>query len=288
MLRASMDDVEAWEAGGTPIRVRGFDIFVRDTGGPGPVVLFLHGFPTCSFDWSFVLPALARGSRCVLIDFLGYGLSDKPHEHRYSLFEQADIVVEVVALLGIDDVILVTHDVGDSVGGELCARSIDGTLGFAISRRVITNGSIYMDLVQLSPGQQLLLSLPDEPLPEGLPFEAFSPGLAATFAREPAEDELRAHWSFIERNGGDRILPRLIRYVEERRINEGRWTGAIESHPSALSIVWGAKDPIAVEAMAHRLAERTGAHLQLLEDAGHYPMIENPSAVAKVIAASLR
>ena len=47
------------------------------------------------------------------------------------------------------------------------AIPIDGTLGFHVARRVITNGSIYMDLVQFTDGQKFLLALPDEALPEG-------------------------------------------------------------------------------------------------------------------------
>jgi pimeloyl-ACP methyl ester carboxylesterase len=282
-----MEAITAWESAGARMKVRGHELFVRDTGGGGPVVLFLHGFPTCSFDWRHVLPQIERDARCVLIDFLGYGLSDKP-DIAYSLFDQADFVCDVVAELNVRAVTMVTHDMGDSVGGELCARAIDGTLPFAIERRVVTNGSIYMDLVQLSPGQQLLLALPDEALAEGLPFEAFGPSLASTFAEAPSDEELRAQFALVERNGGNRLLPRLIRYVEERRVHESRWTGGIENHPSPLAIVWGARDPIAVPAMAVRLSERTGAHLDLLEETGHYGMIENPSAIAKVVAQTLR
>ena len=66
-------------------------------------------------------------------DLLGFGLSDKP-DQRYSLFEQADLVEAVAGDLGLDEVALLTHDMGDSVGGELLARSIDGTLSFDVTQ----------------------------------------------------------------------------------------------------------------------------------------------------------
>ena len=72
----------------------------------------------------------------------------------------------------------------------------------------------------------------------------------------PDDAELDAHVELILREDGDALLPRLIRYIEDRRARESRYTGAIEDHPSALTIVWGDQDPIAVVAMAHRLAER--------------------------------
>ena len=67
-----------------------------------------------------------------------------------------------------------------------------------------------------------------------------------------------------------------------------RYTGAIEDHPSALTIVWGDQDPIAVVAMAHRLAERRpDATLRVLEGIGHYPMLEAPDRLAEAVLAGL-
>jgi pimeloyl-ACP methyl ester carboxylesterase len=74
------------------------------------------------------------------------------------------------------------------------------------------------------------------------------------------------------------VLPRLIRYIEERRRNQARFTGAIESDPSPLHIVWGLDDPIAVPSMVDTLrAARPDATVDLLEGVGHYPMVEAPA-----------
>ena len=166
-----------------------------------------------------------------------------------------------LATLGLDEVSLLTHDMGDSVGGELLARSLDGTLSFEVTSRVLTNGSVYIDMAHLTDGQQLLLSLPDEQLAEGLGRDALVDALRGTFAPDAVvpDDDLQVGAELILRDGGDRLLPRTIRYVEERREHEGRWTGAIERHPSPLTIVWGDVDPIAVWPMAERVhaARRT-------------------------------
>ena len=80
-------------------------------------------------------------------------------------------------------------------------------------------------------------------------------GVGGTFSPGSAVDdaELDALAQLVMHHDGDRIMPRLIRYIEERRANEQRFTGAIERHPSPLGIVWGADDPIAVVAMTDRL-----------------------------------
>ena len=178
---------------------------------------------------------------------------------------------------------LVTHDMGDTVGGELLARSLEGTLPFAVTNRVLTNGSIYIDMAQLTDGQHLLLSLPDEPT-DLVRADGFKAGLAGTFSANSSvdDDELDAQWLLAERNGGHRMLPRTIRYIEDRRAEERRFTGAIESHPSPLSVVWGADDPIAIVEMTEQLrSARPDARITILDGVGHYPMIESPARFAE-------
>ncbi len=181
---------------------------------------------------------------------------------------------------------------GDTVGGELLARQADGEWGVQVVRRVVTNGSVYMEMAKLSAGQEYLLALPDEALAPGSApdAEALGRSLRATFAEgsEVGEEELRAMTELIVAGGGSRLLPRTIRYIEERRLREERWTGAIESHPSPLGIVWGTEDPIAVSAMAERLQRaRPDATRVMLDGVGHYPMVEAPAAFASAVASSL-
>jgi pimeloyl-ACP methyl ester carboxylesterase len=286
-------EVVAWEERGRRLPLAGGDVWALDQPAVDDAsldpVLVLHGFPTCSFDWRHVLPPLAARRRVVLFDFPGFGLSAKP-DVRYRLRDQADVAEAVAAELGLERVALVTHDMGDSVGGELLARDLDGQLALAISRRVLTNGSIYLDLAQLTPGQLFLLDLPDAQLDAavvgGDDGTAMRAALAATCSpgHQPSDDELAAQWALISRNDGHTLLPRTIRYIEDRRAEESRYTGAIERHPSSLGVVWGDQDPIAVVAMAHRLAERRpDATTAILDGVGHYPMIEAPERFGAIV-----
>jgi len=283
--------VGAWERRGEYHEVGSRRLFVVDrspieaTRNASVPVLVLHGFPTSSHDWHRIVDHFAVRQRVVVPDLLGFGLSDKP-DQRYSLFEQADLIEAMARSLGLDEVALVTHDIGDSVGGELLARHLDGTLGFDVARRVVTNGSIYLGMAHLTDGQQLLLSLPDERLVDGLGRDALVQALQATFAPgSPVPDEdVETAADLILREGGELLLPRTIRYVEERREHESRWTGAIERHPSPLTIVWGDADPIALWPMAERLHDaRPDATLVRLRAVGHYPMLEAPDELAAAL-----
>ncbi len=294
---SAADDVREWEQRGGRVTLDDRSIWFLDRPATSAAtnaannadpLLVLHGFPSCSYDWRHVLDALGARRRIVAIDFLGFGLSDKP-DLRYSMRLQADVVEGVARHLGLQSVALLTHDMGDTVGGELLRRSLEGTLPFGITRRVLTNGSIYIDRAHLTNGQQVLLSLPDEPT-ELVGADGFRAGLQGTFSPNStvADDELEAQWLFAERDGGNRMLARTIRYIEDRRAEERRFTGAIETHPSPLAVVWGADDPIAVLEMTAVLQRaRPDATVTVLDGVGHYPMIEAPPRFAAAVLAGL-
>jgi len=287
--------VADWERRGTYRQLAGHRAFTVDVSPVGEEtlepLLVLHGFPTSSFDLHAVVDGLAAHRRVLLLDLIGYGLSDKP-DAPYTLDLEADVVQAFVAELGVTRLALLTHDLGDTVGGELLARQLDGTWPVEVIRRVVTNGSIYIEMAHLSVGQQMLLGLPDERLPAGSGIDgpAMKASLAATFSpRSPVDDDgLEAAWEMISHLEGHRLLPRTIRYIEERRRHQARYTGAIERHPSPLSIVWGTDDPIAVAPMATRLREaRPDARLTWLEGVGHYPMLEAPAPFLAAVTAGL-
>lgn len=279
--------VAAWREQGSFADIGGRRIFVVDHGPRSEeAVLVLHGFPASTFDWRAVIAELARRARVVTFDFLGYGLSEKPVEARYSLFEQTDLAEQVAARAGLRRCLLVSHDMGDTVAAELLHRSTEGRLGLEVARSIVTNGSIFIDMAQLSPGQLALLALPDEPLAEPLPLEAFRPGVAVTFSAEhqPSDEELDGMLWLIQNGGGDRLLPRLIRYVEERCKNQDRWTAGLVDYPGPMTLVWGEQDPIAVVAMAARLSSlRPATEVLVWPDVGHWPSIEAPDRLAAVI-----
>jgi pimeloyl-ACP methyl ester carboxylesterase len=289
--------VKDWEARGQYLSIDHDRVFVVDIPAVSEEhepVLILHGFPSASFDWRHTVDRLSEKRRVVLFDYVGFGLSSKP-DRRYSLRFHAETAESVARHLALDEVALVSHDIGDSVAGELLARDLEGELGFEVVRRVLTNGSIYLELAQLTDGQQLLWALPDEKIdPAGLGLDdsgaAYRAGLALTFSpdHQPSEEELDAQWALTAHLDGFTLLPRLIRYLDDRKAEEERFTGAIEKHDSPLGVVWGEADPVAVHAMTARLLEaRPGTPLITLEGIGHYPMIEDPEAFTTAVLVML-
>lgn len=281
---------EEWAASGRHEQVLGHAVFVRDLPAQRPSdqppVVLLHGFPGSSHDWAGVSPALGASRRVLTLDLPGYGLSTKPADGDYSLFSQADVVEAVLADHGVTACSLVAHDMGDTVAAELMARHNAGGAALDIGHVVLTNGSIFIDQARLTRGQRLTLRLPARALPVSLPGVILRRSLLESFGVDAppppgAIDDLVA---MIGHRGGDRLLPKLIRYIEERREHQQRWTDALVDHPGPLSVAWGEQDPIAVLAMVHRLADlRPDITVRTFSHLGHWPSIEDPAAVSAVL-----
>ncbi|MGW6378107.1 alpha/beta fold hydrolase [Rhodococcus sp. NPDC055112] len=284
-------DLRAWEGRGRHLEVDGNRIFVAEVGeGTGTPLVIVHGFPGSSHDFAAVAERLGSGRRVVLLDLLGFGLSDKPAAASYSLFEQADLVEAVLGKLGIGRCVLIAHDMGDTVVAELMYRHNHGALGFVPEQVILTNGSIFIDLAQLTSGQRAMLRLPARALPFSPPRWLLARALDRSFSpRAPAPaGAIDALIEAIERDGGGRLLPRQNRYILERRAHQDRWTAGLVEYREPLTLLWGECDPIAVPDMPARLLElRPDTAVTVLPDIGHWPQLEAPDRLAELIGQRL-
>ena len=150
--------VRAWQERGRGEEFRGYGIHTFRQKAEGPLLLLLHGFPSSSYDWRLLLEEDVP-SNVLGFDFLGFGLSDKPRGHDYSLFWQADLSEELVRRHGDGrPVLIVAHDMGTSVANELMARDLEGKLEMEIAGIVLFNGSMVLEAASPTPAQRALRS----------------------------------------------------------------------------------------------------------------------------------
>jgi pimeloyl-ACP methyl ester carboxylesterase len=282
-MRAMIED---WFAAGERVEAGGFRLFERVAGREdAPWLTLLHGYPTCSWDWSPVADRLAEVRRLLMPDFLGFGDSDKPADHDYSIHEQADLIEALWSRHGIERTALVVHDYAVSVGQELLARRADGALGVDIERIAFLNGGLYPDVHRALLTQKLLLHPRTGPIfTRAMNERALARALRRICAHPPSDDEVHEHWLGLARHGGARIQHRLIRYIEDRREHAARWTGALERTDVPRRFVWGMLDPVSGAHMAERIVERVPPdELHALGDVGHYPQLEAPERVGLLL-----
>lgn len=109
--------------------------------GSGDPIVFQHGNPTSSYLWRNVMPHLAEQGRCIALDLIGMGDSDKldnsgPDSYRY--VEHRDYLFAAWDKLGIDDrVTLVLHDWGSALGFDWACQHPQSVLGIAYMEGIV-------------------------------------------------------------------------------------------------------------------------------------------------------
>ena len=221
----------------------------------------------------------------VVHDHLGFGLSDKPKGHAYSLIEQADLALELWRQLGVERAVLLAHDYGTSVATEILAQRESGSLGVELAGVVLSNGSMHIELAHLTWPQLVLQNRRLGPLLGRIgPRALFERRLRKTFHRPADPADIEMMWHGLVAGGGRSVLGLLGRYLHERRAHWDRWIGALTRLDLPIFVLWGREDPIAVASIAEQL-ERECPHptLHWLEGVGHYPMLEAPEAWAAAV-----
>jgi pimeloyl-ACP methyl ester carboxylesterase len=281
--------IEQWWSGGQQVTLKLRDhereIFMRRM-GEGPPMTLLHGFPSSSHDWAKVAPELAATHELLLFDFLGFGASEKPTDHEYSLHEQADLLEALWAREGVSSTLVVAHDYAVSVTQELLARRAEGALATEIVAVHLLNGGLYPDLHRPQPVQLALLDPEQGPRIGALMNEELVvQGLSSTFAEgfDAAADSVEI-WRSMNRDNGQLIGHRLIRYLNDRERHEQRWVAALEASDISVAFTWGMLDPISGAHMAQRIRARMpDAPFQALEDVAHWPQLEAPGRLAAAL-----
>ncbi|MBI2827102.1 MAG: alpha/beta hydrolase [Planctomycetia bacterium] len=289
------DATRAWLAAGRHEPVAGYRMFVHERRPAGdqtpPAILLVHGYPTSSYDWRGVVERLSSRYRTIAPDLLGFGLSDKPEAYSYSLFQQADTVVELLGRLGVRAAHVVSHDLGTSVHCELLARAAEGRLAFEVLTSTFLNGSMLQWLAHITPFQEQLAS--NATLPQAMEFcrtvmtGVYVPALQGLMRRPEAitPEDARVMEDLLRYQDGHLRLAALAGYMRERYLHADRWLGALEAAPMPVQFVWADGDPIAHLEMGRELARRSPkAEYHELSGLGHFFLIEDPAAVAEKIA----
>uniref|UniRef100_A0A7N5J874 Mesoderm specific transcript n=3 Tax=Laurasiatheria TaxID=314145 RepID=A0A7N5J874_AILME len=248
--------LHSWKSSGKFFTYKGLRIFYQDSvgvvGSPEIVVL-LHGFPTSSYDWYKIWEGLTlRFHRVIALDFLGFGFSDKPRPHHYSIFEQASIVEALLRHLGLQNrrINLLSHDYGDIVAQELLYRFKQNRSGrLTIKSLCLSNGGIFPETHRPLLLQKLLKDggMLSPILTRLMNFFVFSRG--------------------------------LLQYINQRKKFRRRWVGALASVTIPIHFIYGPLDPVNPYPEFLELYRKTlpRSTVSILDDhISHYPQLEDP------------
>jgi len=294
---------DSWRAAGThfswgPVHEEApaVRVFHVELGDPdAPVLVLVHGFPTCSIDWFEAAELLSTRYRVCALDFPGYGFSDKPRGWGYSLRRDAELLDHYLAeVVGAESAVMVAHDRGDSVALVHATAAAEGRARVALEHLVLSNGNIFLPLSNLTDAQRLMLHQPE--VLEQLTPELLAAGMGAvTFTppRGPDDPEVAALAATFAHDDGLGVLHETIQYLRERSVDEQSWLRSLAATSLPTTVIWGVYDTVSpVRVATHvwhdRLMFKPGRNaFYLLPGANHYLQVDRPDAFVQTVLHAL-
>ena len=117
------------------IDIDGSNIHYIDVGSGDPI-LFLHGNPTSSYLWRNIIPYVSSSGRCIAMDLIGMGKSDKP-DIDYRFVDHVKYVEGFIDKMGLKHITLVIHDWGSALGFHYAMRHEANIKGIAFMEAIL-------------------------------------------------------------------------------------------------------------------------------------------------------
>lgn len=255
--------------------------------GQGEVLLFVHGTPSWSFEFRNVIKYLSKKYRCIALDHIGFGLSDKPAGYDYSIQNHTATLLKLINHLQLNQFTMLVHDFGGIIGLAAAEQIPD-----KISKLIILN--TWCRSIQDEPEYKKMKGILGSPL---MPFlyryfnfsakyilpAAF--GERSRLTPEVHQQYLKPFGNAGERNGTVSFAKSLLRdqdYYE----SIGKMLPVLKNKP--VLIIWGMKDAFITEKHLLWMQEQfPTAEVVKYEDAGHFVLEEKSVVAGPVIEAFL-
>lgn len=252
--------------------------------GNGPVVLFVHGTPEWSFGYRDCIKILNQQFRCIVPDYLGFGLSDKPVDGNYTCQAHASRLEKFITQLGLRDILLVVNDFGGGIGLSYAINhphNVSGIMLFNSWMWSLKDDGHYATPARVMRswlGRFFYLRL-------NFPVNVIMP--SAFGDRKKLTKEVHRHYKMSSSTREERIA---LYALTHELIAAGDWWQSLWEQRNLITnkpftILWGLKDKF----IPHYELEKwkTGfpeARIIEFPDAGHFVQEEKPVELAEELA----
>jgi pimeloyl-ACP methyl ester carboxylesterase len=251
--------------------------------GNGPPILLIHGFGASTYTWRHVAPELAQTHRVIAVDLKGFGQSDKPFDGRYSVFDQAELLAQLIVDKDLRNLTLVGHSFGGGVA-LLLALEANQRLDGRISRLVLLDTIAYPQHIPV------FFRLLDVPLVSQLGVRMVPPSVQARVALQIAyfddskidPEEVELYAAPLKTAAGKHAIIHSARQIVPEDIAELSERYKTIELPTL--ILWCDHDRIVPLEVGIKLRRTLpNSTLRLVEDCGHMPQEEQPESTLKLL-----
>jgi pimeloyl-ACP methyl ester carboxylesterase len=246
-------------------------------------VVFVHGNPGSSSDWTALVDAAAELGRAVALDMPGFGQAQAPPDFDYHVSSYADFLQAALTALGIERAHLVLHDFGGPFGLMWGAQHPESWASV-----VLINIGIMPDYTWHTMAKRWRTPVLGELVQAWIPRSAWRRAMQKSSPRGlPPE--------FVDKmyDDYDRATRRTVLKLYRATPDPGEMAAQVgsalaELHKPAL-VVWGAADPFIGVEYAERQREFFDAQeVVVLKESSHWPFQDDPQAVERAVLPFLR
>jgi len=250
-----------------------YDVF-----GNGPSVILVHGTPSCSYIWRNVVPKLANRFTVYVFDLLGFGESERREGSNVSMAAQARLFAELVESWGLEAPAVAGHDIGGGI--VLRAHLVEGV---RLSRIALVDAVVLRPWI--TPTTRHVKAHLD--VYRTMPTESFEAIIAAHLRTasyyQMDEEAFVAYLDQWRGEIGQKIYLQKDAQLDEEHTAE--FEPLLRSMETPVHILWGERDAWLDPAIAERLRDLLpNADLELIPNAGHFSMEDDPERVANALA----
>jgi len=251
--------------------------------GKGPPVLLIHGFGASTYTWRGIAPELAQNHRVIAVDLKGFGQSDKPFDTRYSVFDQAELLAQLIVDRDLHDLTLVGHSFGGGVALVL-ALSDDERLKGRITKLVL------LDTIAYPQDIPVFFRMLDMPLFSHVGVRMVPPAMQTRIALRIAyldnskieDEEVETYAAPLRTAAGKHAIIHSARQIMPEDLNE--ISERYKSIEMPTLILWCDHDRIVPLDVGLKLRRTLpNSTLKLVEGCGHMPQEEQPAATLDLI-----
>ena len=131
--------------------------------GEGDPILFIHGNPTSSYLWRNIIPFVLPQGRAIALDLIGMGKSDKP-DLDYTFADQSRYLEAFIDKLDLQNITLVVHDWGSTLGLHYARRHEDNVRGITLMEGMLPPANPFPNFAAMGKIGEVFQALRDPEL----------------------------------------------------------------------------------------------------------------------------
>ncbi len=246
--------------------------------GEGPPLLLIHGFGASTYTWRQIAPELARDHRVIAVDMKGFGQSDKPFDENYSVFDQAELLTQLILDRDLRDLTVVGHSFGGGVALVLALDENERLKG-RITKLVLLDSIAYPQDIPM------FFRMLDMPVFSHVGVRMVPPAVQTRIALQIAyldnskieDEEVETYAAPLRTAAGKHAIIHSARQIVPEGIEE--LSRRYKSIEQPTLILWCDHDRIVPLDVGLKLRRTLpNATLKLVDECGHMPHEEQPEA----------